>query len=113
MPSEARQGTKKTDVRQMLEFSTKYSPIAQSVEHMTVNHGVVGSSPTGGAIYGRVSFDTLPFFFLISLRWKGRFLFHFDRLSCDILGWFWGQGSFESDFIRMHIVGRLCEGFLE
>ena len=27
----------------------KYSSLAQSVEHMTVNHGVVGSSPTGGA----------------------------------------------------------------
>ena len=27
-----------------------YSSLAQSVEHMTVNHGVVGSSPTGGAI---------------------------------------------------------------
>ena len=26
-----------------------YSSLAQSVEHMTVNHGVVGSSPTGGA----------------------------------------------------------------
>ena len=29
---------------------TVYSSLAQSVEHMTVNHGVVGSSPTGGAI---------------------------------------------------------------
>ncbi len=26
-----------------------YSSIAQSVERMTVNHDVVGSSPTGGA----------------------------------------------------------------
>ena len=26
-----------------------YSSLAPSVEHMTVNHGVVGSSPTGGA----------------------------------------------------------------
>ena len=31
---------------------TFYSSLAQSVEHMTVNHGVVGSSPTGGAKYG-------------------------------------------------------------
>ena len=31
---------------------TLYSSLAQSVEHMTVNHGVVGSSPTGGAKYG-------------------------------------------------------------
>ena len=29
--------------------SFTYSSLAQSVEHMTVNHGVVGSSPTGGA----------------------------------------------------------------
>ena len=50
MPSEPRQGIKKTDIRQLPVSSTKYSPIAQSVEHMTVNHGVVGSSPTGGAI---------------------------------------------------------------
>ena len=28
---------------------SEYSSLAQSVEHMTVNHGVVGSSPTGGA----------------------------------------------------------------
>lgn len=26
-----------------------YSPIAQLVEHLTVNQGVVGSSPTGRA----------------------------------------------------------------
>ena len=26
-----------------------YSSLAQSVEHLTVNQGVVGSSPTGGA----------------------------------------------------------------
>ena len=87
MPSEPRQGTKKTDVRQMLEFSTKYSPIAQSVEHMTVNHGVVGSSPTGGAIYGRVSFDTLPFFFLISLRRAVEFFYMLPCiLPCEMQG---------------------------
>ena len=28
------------------------SSLAQSVEHLTVNQGVVGSSPTGGAKYG-------------------------------------------------------------
>ena len=27
----------------------KYSSIAQSVEHLTVNQGVTGSSPVGGA----------------------------------------------------------------
>ena len=28
-----------------------YSSLAQSVEHLTVNQGVVGSSPTGGAFF--------------------------------------------------------------
>ena len=28
----------------------RYSSLAQSVEHLTVNQGVVGSSPTGGAM---------------------------------------------------------------
>ena len=30
-------------------ISTKYSPIAQLVEHLTVNQGVSGSSPDGRA----------------------------------------------------------------
>ena len=29
--------------------NNQYSSLAQSVEHLTVNQGVVGSSPTGGA----------------------------------------------------------------
>ena len=33
-------------------FPFIYSSLAQSVEHLTVNQGVVGSSPTGGAIIG-------------------------------------------------------------
>ena len=32
------------------KFTIQYSSLAQSVEHLTVNQGVVGSSPTGGAI---------------------------------------------------------------
>ena len=32
-----------------LLFVILYSSLAQSVEHLTVNQGVVGSSPTGGA----------------------------------------------------------------
>ena len=43
------------DLRKELEISVfsfegfkKHSSIAQSVERMTVNHDVVGSSPTGG-----------------------------------------------------------------
>ncbi len=34
-----------------VRFSGYYSSIAQSVERMTVNHDVVGSSPTWGAIF--------------------------------------------------------------
>ena len=30
---------------------TKYSSLAQSVEHSAVNRSVVGSSPTGGVFY--------------------------------------------------------------
>ena len=33
-----------------LFLSSLYSSIAQSVEHLTVNQGVTGSSPVGGAI---------------------------------------------------------------
>ena len=36
--------------KQNPEREIKYSSLAQSVEYVTVNHGVVGSSPTGGAI---------------------------------------------------------------
>ena len=43
-----------------------YSPIAQSVERVTVNHDVVGSSPTWGAKELRVGFiPTLNFLFLV------------------------------------------------
>ena len=38
-----------------------YSSLAQSVEHMTVNHGVVGSSPTGGARKKGIAY-AIPFF---------------------------------------------------
>ena len=31
--------------------TTNYSPIVQPVEHLTVNQGVVGSSPTRGATW--------------------------------------------------------------
>ena len=35
--------------RSMLTRRIKYSSLAQSVERMTVNHDVAGSSPAGGA----------------------------------------------------------------
>ena len=31
-------------------YNNVYSSLAQSVEHLTVNQGVVGSSPTGGVM---------------------------------------------------------------
>ncbi len=31
-------------------YTKVYSSLAQSVEHLTVNQGVVGSSPTGGVM---------------------------------------------------------------
>ena len=51
--------------REVLAFIL-YSPIAQSVEHMTVNHRVVGSSPTGGAIL-RQGFSCLFCFIILIL----------------------------------------------
>ena len=45
----------------------KHSSLAQSVEHLTVNQGVTGSSPVGGAISGQ-QFCTLT---QKSLNFKG------------------------------------------
>ena len=42
----------------------KYSSLAQSVEHMTVNHRVVGSSPTRGAKKIEHTKYVLSFFFV-------------------------------------------------
>ena len=36
--------------RMHLHFAVPYSSIAQSVEHLTVNQGVTGSSPVGGVL---------------------------------------------------------------
>ena len=51
--------------------TSPYSSLAQSVEHLTVNQGVVGSSPTGGAkTKGYTSvclFVFLPYFPMILL----------------------------------------------
>ena len=46
----------------------KYSPIAQSVERVTVNHDVVGSSPTWGAKKRKTGF-ILSFFFFVFTNW--------------------------------------------
>ena len=44
-----------------------YSSLAQSVERMTVNHDVVGSSPTGGAKKSVLAFAGTDFLFLFRL----------------------------------------------
>ena len=49
----------------------KYSSLAQSVEHLTVNQGVTGSSPVGGAKKKADRFRDLLFssrFSLLSLN---------------------------------------------
>ena len=44
-----------------VDVPSTYSSLAQSVERVTVNHDVVGSSPTGGAMKKAKSYD-LAFF---------------------------------------------------
>ena len=50
------------------KFTIQYSSLAQSVEHLTVNQGVVGSSPTGGAKKSK-SFLGLGFFYPLRKQW--------------------------------------------
>ena len=48
------------------DLYSKYSSLAQSVEHLTVNQGVVGSSPTGGAKQRKPP-DAVVFFVFLPL----------------------------------------------
>ena len=48
-----------------------YSSIAQSVERMTVNHDVTGSSPVGGAKENSRLFNLLFFFCLSLIHYYG------------------------------------------
>ena len=50
------------------KYPFKYSSLAQSVERMTVNHDVAGSSPAGGAKQKRVTKRLLSFVFLSFVR---------------------------------------------
>ena len=52
-------------------IKTKYSPIAQSVERVTVNHDVVGSSPTWGARKKRIPYG-VRFLLLLIMQQVGR-----------------------------------------
>ena len=53
-------------------YPFKYSSLAQSVERMTVNHDVAGSSPAGGAKkrnrYAKACLFSLLYLFLIDLN---------------------------------------------
>ena len=50
------------------DLYSKYSSLAQSVEHLTVNQGVVGSSPTGGAMKKAIAKKQLLFSVIFALR---------------------------------------------
>ena len=52
----ARENRYAPTLRRRLDFLTfrQYSSIAQSVEHLTVNQGVTGSSPVGGVETGSI-----------------------------------------------------------
>ena len=59
------------NITQLLFFEHFRSPVAQLVEHVAVNHSVLGSSPSGGAITGkRLSFNRQAFFCLRSSRFR-------------------------------------------
>ena len=49
-----------------------YSSLAQSVEHLTVNQGVVGSSPTGGAKTEKVTQSVAFFVLIFSIEFEQR-----------------------------------------
>ena len=51
-----------------------YSSLAQSVEHLTVNQGVVGSSPTGGAKTEKVTQSVAFFVLFFSIEFEQRLL---------------------------------------
>ena len=58
-----------------------YSPIAQSVERVTVNHDVVGSSPTWGAIKRQTSIRMSVFLCFVIIQQVGREQGG-DRITC-------------------------------
>ena len=58
-----------------------YSPIAQSVERVTVNHDVVGSSPTWGAKKKSRSNDLLFLFVFLILCSNQSQWFHHDGVG--------------------------------
>lgn len=64
----------------MVLFAIQGSPIAQSVEQMTVNHWVTGSSPVRGAN----KINTLPGFFQTYIKWLASFFrtaYHHSHLD--------------------------------
>ena len=55
-------------------YNKVYSSLAQSVEHLTVNQGVVGSSPTGGAKTEKVTQSVAFFVLIFSIEFEQRLL---------------------------------------
>ena len=65
----------------MQKQMVRYSPIAQSVERVTVNHDVVGSSPTWGAKKKSRSNDLLFLFVFLILYTNQSQWFHHDGVG--------------------------------
>ena len=67
----------------MKSLKIRYSSLAQSVEHLTVNQGVTGSSPVGGA---KKSTCIASAFFIEAFRLKSKILFEYIEImtKCDI-----------------------------
>ena len=66
----------------MCTHSALYSSLAQSVERMTVNHDVAGSSPAGGAREKQV--ERLAFFMTIRKLFEILFSILWSR-TCDFI----------------------------
>ena len=64
------------------EQSSKHSSLAQPVEHMTVNHGVVGSSPTGGAKQNPLSYEG-GFLFVLFIFHYSLFIIHLTQADFE------------------------------
>ena len=69
----------------MQKQTVRYSPIAQSVERVTVNHDVVGSSPTWGAKKKSRSNDLLFLFVFLILYFNQSHYFVFTIFDICII----------------------------
>ena len=83
-----------------------YSSIAQSVERMTVNHDVTGSSPVGGAIIARELIFSCCFYpgvaqFGSALEWgsRGRWFDSSHSDQNEIIRTLFSKWEMRSDFL--------------